>query len=187
MGDKLFKRVNSVLCLVVEEARYYEGCYSKCFTNISSSLKRERPKDEHIDSAIEELCRYVDESEDCQFALHHLMRNLEDSIPESSSVTEKTLKNLLMDAYEGRVMFFEVKKRITLVCLLDWTKTHQYLVHKERKESEEEERLKKVNTAATIILEDIRKSFSNTTDYPDLIEFMKNAKDVPETLPAFFN
>lgn len=186
LGDKVFKRVNSVLCLVAEEARYHEVCYSNFFTNTSSSLKRGRPKDEHIDCAFEKLCRYIEESEECQFTLHDLMKILEENMPESSSVTEKTLKNKLIDTYEDRLMFFQMKKRSTLVCFrgsgLKLTNTW----YTEREKSEKDERLRIVKTAATIIREDIRTNPYNTTDYPDITEFMKNADDdVPETLHAF--
>ena len=101
------------------------------------------------------------------------MRNLEENMPESSSVSEKTLKNRLMDTYEDRVMFFQMKKRSTLVCFrgsgLKLTNTW----YTEREKSEKAERLRIVKTAATIIREDIRTNPYNTTDYPDVTEFMK--------------
>lgn len=185
-GEKVFKRVNSVLCLVAEEARYHKMCYTKFFCTTSSSLKRGRPKDEHIDSAFEKLCRYIDDSEECQFTLHELMRNLEENMPESSSVTEKTLKNRLMNTYGDGVMFFQMKKRPTVVCFRDSGLKLINTWYTEREKSEKDERLRIVKTAATVVREDIRTSPYNTTDYPDVTEFMKNAEDVvPDTLRAF--
>ena len=114
------------------------------------------------------------------------MRYLEENMQESSSVTEKTLNNRLMDTYEDSVMFFQMNKRSTLVCFrgsgLKLTNTW----YAEREKSEKAERLRIVKTAATIIREDIRTNPYNTTDYLDVTEFMKNADDVvPETLHAF--
>ena len=39
------------------------------------------------------------------------MRNLEENMPESSSVTEKTLKTKLMNAYGDQVMFFSNEEK----------------------------------------------------------------------------
>ena len=105
-GEKVLQRVNSVICLVAEKARYHEVCNTKFFCTTSSCLKRGRPKDEHIESAFENLCTYIDESEECQFILHDLMRVLERYMPETSSVTEKTLKTKLMATYGDQVLFF---------------------------------------------------------------------------------
>lgn len=186
LGEKVFKRVNSVICLVAEEARYHEVCYSHFFTKKLSSLKRGRPKDEQIDAAFEKLCKFIDESEDCQFTLHELMRYLEENMPESSSVTEKTLKNRLMNSYGDGVMFFQMKTKPTLVCFRGSGLKLINTWYTEREKSEEDERLRIVKAAATIIREDIRTRPYNTTDYPDVTDFMKNSNDdVPETLHTF--
>ena len=186
IGDKIFKRVNSVLCLVAEEARYHENCYSTFFSNKPSSLKRGRPKDKNMDCAFENLCRYIDEAEECQFTLKELMKISEENMAESSSVTEKTLKNKLMHVYGDGVMFFQMHKRSPLVCFRGSELKLVNSWYTDREKTEKDERLRIVKAAATIIHQDIRTTPYNTTNYPDVTEIMKDADDaVPETLHTF--
>ena len=85
-------------------------------------------------------------------------------------------------------MFFQMKKRPTVVCFCGSALKLINTWYREREKSEKAERLRIVKTAATIVREDIRTSPYNTTDYPDVTDFMENAEDVvPETLRVFLN
>ena len=107
-------------------------------------------------------------------------------MPDSLSVTEKTLKLKLMNAYGDGVMFAQMNKRPTVVCFRGSGLKLINTWYSQREENEKDERLRIVKTAAVIVREDIRTSAYNTTDYPDVTDFMKNANDVvPETLHAF--
>lgn len=58
--------------------------------------------------------------------------------------------------------------------------------YNERASSEQDERARIVQAAATIICEDIRTTAYNTTDYPDLTNFTEESKNlVPQTLALF--
>ena len=79
-----------------------------------------------------------------------------------------------------------MKKKPTLVCFRGSGLKLINTWYTEREKSEEDERLRIVKTAATIIREDIRTRPYITTDYPDVTDFMKNSDDdVPETLHTF--
>ena len=83
-------------------------------------------------------------------------------------------------------MFFQMKTKPTLVCFRGSGLKLINTWYTDIEKSEEDERLRIVKAAATIIREDIRTRPYNTTDYPDVTDFMKNSNDdVPETLHTF--
>ena len=58
--------------------------------------------------------------------------------------------------------------------------------YSQQKDDEKDERLRIVEAAAITVCEDIRSTAYNTTEYPNVTDFMKHVEDaVPETLCVF--
>ena len=114
LGRKVAERINSVLCLVAAEARYHQDCYAKFVSNPSSVRKRGRPHDTNFDAAFQEMCHFIDTSEECQFSVHDLMQNINECLPEGDTMTIKTLKNRLTEHYGDGVLFATMPKKTPL-------------------------------------------------------------------------
>ena len=128
-----------------------------------SFKKQGCPKNKTFASAFDKLCKHIEDSEECRFALYDLKR-IEEMMPESSSVTAKTLKLKLLNKYGDGVMFAQMKKTRTVACFRGSGLKLIIICYSQQKDDEKDERLQKVKTAATILCEDIRATAYNTTE-----------------------
>lgn len=97
-------------CLLEEKARYHIACYEKF---------RYKPKDNSepgrrvpgLDAAFEDLCRYMEESGECQFTYKKLLDKME-----GWTTTPNTLKQKLIKKYGSEIVFVERPPKPTVIC-----------------------------------------------------------------------
>lgn len=94
-SKQVLRRINSVICLVSEEAKYHKSCERKFFNYIPSTenRKRGRPHDELLANAFSNLCDFIESANECQFSMNDLFDKMD------GVCDEKTLKNKLMFKY----------------------------------------------------------------------------------------
>lgn len=66
-GKTILKRLDSVICLVAEEAIYHKSCERKFSKSLSSEekKKRGRPQDEDAFKAFSDVCEYIKGENEC--------------------------------------------------------------------------------------------------------------------------
>ena len=187
-GRQVAARINSVIDLVAADACYHKDCYAKFATKLSGNRRRGRPQGAKFDAAFQEFCTFIQTSEECQFSLSDLMHKIEQNLPNTESMTIKTLQNKLVERYGDGVLFATTKKKPTIVCFRG---SGLKLINKwynDRADNEKEEGLRIVEAAASIVREDIRMTVYNTAEYPNITNFTENVESmVPETLQTFVN
>lgn len=94
-GKTVLKRLESVICLVAEEAIYHKSCERKFCKTISSQekKKRGRPQDEDALKAFSDVCEYIEVENECQFTLQFLYEKM------NGTCDERTFKNKLIEKY----------------------------------------------------------------------------------------
>ncbi|XP_029341748.1 uncharacterized protein LOC100571724 isoform X2 [Acyrthosiphon pisum] len=184
-GKEVLKRLNSVICLVSEESKYHKSCERKfCSTNpVDENKKRGRPQDEDLANAFSNLCDFLESENECQFGLHFLNEKME------GTCDEKTLKNKLINKYGDDIIITKSHGRKSVVSFKNTGfKVLTNAWYDSKKENEEEERLRIVEAAATIIREDIRSFVYETDSFPPPNQFMDDVKeDIPKTLLFFLS
>ena len=186
-GLEVSARIESVLCLVAEEARYHQNCFAKFSSNVSTNKIMGRPKSQGSVKALQELFNFIDSSDDCQFTLDELMNKVTEYLPPEALMSIRTLKRELFEKYGDGVVFACLKRNFTVACfrgsalkLINW--------YDNRASTEEDERRRIVKTAATIVRQDIRIMPYDSSLYPDIANFMQDVTSmVPETLNIFLN
>jgi hypothetical protein len=71
-------RINFEYDLVAAEAKYHDNCY-KSFLRPNTGGRVGRPQDEAANSAMEEIYKFIESSDDCQFTLDEL-RNVSKNV-----------------------------------------------------------------------------------------------------------
>lgn len=76
-------------------ARYHDGCY-KSFLRPNTGGKVGRPQDQAVNSAMEEIFKFLETSDDCQFTLDELKNVCPDD-----TLDNRILKERLIDYNEA--------------------------------------------------------------------------------------
>lgn len=187
-GETVAKRIEGVFCLVAAEAWYHTKCYTKFCNPLPIKKVRGRPKDENVTAALEKLCNFINDSDECQFTLNELMKIMKDNLAEETQISQITLRRKPQEEYGDGVIFGSISKRGTIVCFRGTSFNSRLIdgLQKDSTTNEKEKQMKIVETAASIILEDIRSTPYNINDYPSLSNFTDGAEnDIPETLQVF--
>ena len=71
VSKAIVARMNFEYDLTAAEAKYHDNCY-KSFLRSSTGGDIGRPQDEEVNSAMEEIDKYIESSDDCQFSLDKL-------------------------------------------------------------------------------------------------------------------
>lgn len=185
-GETVINRLSSVTDLVAADAMYHAVCHKRFYgTNAPTGEKRGYRPATTVDEAMEHIYVYLaDHSDECQFSLEELMDQIEgDFRPEM-----RTVKDRLFKKYGSDIIIAETSNRITVVCFKNTGfKILSDNWYENRKTDPKEERLRVVQAAAAIILEDIRSQIYSTTQYPPSDQFLSDIEDViPQSLLSFF-
>lgn len=185
-GRRVTDRVNSVICLVAEEARYHQTCYSKFSSNKSTTKKRGHPENEDYKEAFNYVCDFVEESDECQFSLNELLKKIEEYSP-GVVMNPKTLLGKLKNKYKEEIVIAATERKNTVVCFRgSSSKAICELWQSKQTANAKEERLRIVKAAAAIVREDICTMAYNTKEYPNVLNFFENTEEmVPKTLSTF--
>jgi hypothetical protein len=99
------RRINSVICLVAEEAKYHKACERK-FCNQFLSIenrKRGRPHDERLKNTFFNLCDFIENENECQFSMKMLFNKME------GLCEKETLRNKLKEKYGNDILITSVR------------------------------------------------------------------------------
>lgn len=158
LGSLLLKRLSGSIDLVAEEALYHKDCFTSFFCP-TSGIKRGRPESDEITTAMDEIYRILEDSDECQFSLKELTENL------SYIPSVKTIKRKLIEKYDDDIIISSIQNRDMVICFRrTGSKLLSDMWYAERKNNMEEERKRVVRTAAAIILEDVRSMVSKPTN-----------------------
>lgn len=167
LGREVKKRIICVDDLVASEAQYHQTCYIHFFKTLSSSGKRGRPEVSDITSAMEIICSFMENSDECQFSLEELLNLVEGYKP-----NEKTVKTKLIEKYGDSIVIASNSNKKTTICFKGISNeilTNAWYTNK--KVNKEEERLRILKTAATIITDDVKLNIYDTSFYESSDDF----------------
>ena len=164
--------------LVAAGAKYHQDCYTSFLQPITGG-KVGRPKDETTNLAMEEIFTYMENSNDCQFTLNELK-----DVSKITSLDNRTIKVRLKLKYGDKIIITEKSGALTFICLID---NHHDILnqawYEKKKINNEEERLRVIEAAASIIREDIQSAVFDNSHYPPpgrMFEDLNN--DIPQSL-----
>lgn len=167
--------------LVAAEAKYHQECYTS-FLKPTTGGTVGRPKDEATDLAMQEIFTYIESSNDCQFTLAELK-----DVSKILTLDNRTIKLRLKLKYGDKIIITEKPGALTFVCLIN---SHHEILNQSwsenKKINKQEERLKTLEAAASIIREDIQSSVFDNSYYPPpgrMFEDLNN--DIPQSLTFF--
>ena len=133
-----------------------------------------------------ELCKNIEESDECQFTIKELKDTLKKLSGEKSVYTDMYLKKLLQEHFKERIVVSNISGKKNILCLSD--NVHKILEnwYKNREADESAEKLRIVSAAADIIREDVQKMTYERSNYPDIDAMNLGEKSlIPPTLQTF--
>ena len=178
----MYKRqIENITDLVAVDAQYHNSCMKAFYLPAKTSQKRGYWPASNVDEAMKTIFSYLrDNAEECQFSLEDLINLIEgDYRPDI-----RTVKSRLLKEFGDDILIVERANKSTIVCFRNTGyKILTDAWYSEKKINFEEERMRIVRTAATIILEDIRSQVYETKNYPASDNFFKDMhKMEPPTL-----
>jgi hypothetical protein len=189
-GMKVQRHVLDCHDLVASEARYHKSCYIKFIKlqKIDDLKSPGRPQNIDRNDHFEQLCRWL-ELEGELYSLSELHEKLKMIAGSGEVYSSKWLKKKLKDKYHEHVIFVEMEGRSNVVCLrntADFHITDKWYTG--RKVDSNEEAMRIIETAAKLILGDIRSKEYDLEFYPgnEDIETLSRGTDwVPPFLRLF--
>ena len=72
-GDAVARRINSSIDLVAAEAKYHRTCAQNFLTKNEKTQSVGKPIDGVKEHAFHELCKFLDETDECQYSVSELL------------------------------------------------------------------------------------------------------------------
>ena len=190
-------RLNGCFDLLAADAVYHKLCHSHFMLNRKcpssshvSESKRGRKPDAALLEYYEMLCLWLEnEAEEELYTLHELALKMSELADGDDTYSTRWLKQKLIDRYEDLMYFAEIDGRPNIVCFR--TTTSSIINEKwynDRKTKVEDEAERIVETAAKIILSEIRAIEYNMEKYPsieDISNLDENKSIIPHCLQRF--
>lgn len=167
MAKAVLSRVEFEYDLVAAEAKYHNDCFIS-FLKPITWVKVGRPQEENMNLAMEEILKYIENSDYCQFTSNEL-RN----VCITTTVDNRTLKVRLKLRCGDKIIITEKSGTSTFICLVD---NHHDIFIKlgtKKKMIKKEERLRILEAAAAIIREDIQSAESDNSNYLHQVACLK--------------
>ena len=188
-GEEVRRRVTNCNDLVAVEARYHISCTDERYLGKHGTFKSpsSRPTDSDCLENFELVCECLEaEGELCSLSeVHDKMTEIA-KLNESENVySQKWLKTKLQQKYKEHIFFAEVNAKSNVICFREMA---NYLVtdawYNARKENPTEEAERIIETAAKLILNDIRSANFDVKTYPNLGE-IESVEDESNYLPPY--
>lgn len=181
VSKAVIARINFEYDLVAAEAKYHGGCY-KSFLKPNTDGRVGRPQDEAVNSAMEEIFKFIENSDDCQFTLDELKNVCRDV-----ALDYRTIKIRLKLKYGSRIIITEKPGKVTFICFVDNYQDILSQVWSDKKNlDEKDKRMEILKAAAAIVREDIQSCVFDNTMYPPPGRMFDNINnDIPESLSFF--
>lgn len=144
-------RLLNVIDLVAPEVRYHTSCHKTFSLSGEGSVGRPATADNHF----AELCKYINENDECQFTIRELQKLMSKITGEMNTYSDLWLKKRLVKEYQDRIVVSNVSGKRNIICLSDTA--HEILdsSYRDQTEDKQAEKLRIVKSAADIIKEDI--------------------------------
>ncbi|KAJ8866255.1 hypothetical protein PR048_032098 [Dryococelus australis] len=142
--------------------------------------ERDRPQEEYVGEAVEEIFRYLDEQDKDQYSFEELMDQISGAKPDMKWVNVK-----MVEKYGERIVFSKICKHKMVVCFCDvGEKILNDAWSTSRSNNNLDVCIRVVQTAAAIMRTDIQSWAYDTKSYPPSEEFLNGAEMVPAMLLA---
>ena len=177
MGDCVLSRAHTAIYLVAAEAKYHHDCRRAFFLETGQDKKTKgshgRLVDEKNSVAFEELCVFLDSNDECQYSLGELVDHVDNFLEGGEGYTYKQLKSKLSCHHGDNITITCIPGKSSILTFKDVA--HKILQGKwytERCADENDERIRIVKMAASIIRDDIRLRPYNCDEYsaPSFVE-----------------
>ena len=182
-GKSVAVRIQHHLDLVAAEAKYHRDC-AQAFFKRSERSSIGKPKNEAQEEAFRKLCDFLDQNDESQYSLVDILEKMESFLEGEEGYTMKFLKEKLKKHYKDDIIITNQKGKPAIACFRDST----YRIIQERFKSTTDQRSeidKVIDTAASIIRNDIRLKVYDCGEYPTM-DSSDNFEDfIPETLKRF--
>ena len=180
----ILRRLCGVNDLIAINARYHAECLLRIKNEIkNSSMKLDNPWSK-VSNAMEEVFKYIEENDDCQFTL----RELRNVITSEYVPDERTIKKRLEENYKDEIVISNKFGKSSIVCFKK--KENEILTAKwyqERLQDDTQEEFRILKAAAEIIRRHIRGTPCDKEHYPASDQMFTNINDcIPEQLTFFF-
>lgn len=118
---EIHKRISGIMDLQSLGAKYHTDCYQSIKNSAQAHNvdKKIHPRILMVDIAMEQIYKYIEENDDCQFSLQELKNILStEYIPD-----DKTIKSRLTSQYGDNIIFSSKFGSNTIICLKKNTMT----------------------------------------------------------------
>lgn len=183
----IIQRLEPIPDLIAADGQYHSLCMKHLNVRVpiqgEITKHRGRPKDE-VDTCMQFVFSYLENSdEECQFTSDELMNVIQSDNPPHW----KTVKFRLLERYGSDIFITSNKSHV--VCFKNTGfKIITDAWYEQRLSCEKDERRRIVETAAAIIVEDIRSTVYNVVEYPPTDNLFKGIEAlIPETLKVFID
>jgi len=185
-GEAVAKRIETEIDLVAAEAKYHRACAQDFLSKPEKIKPVGKPVDVPRDSAFNELCAYLDDNDECQYAVSDLMEHMETFLNGEEGYSLKYFKQKLKDRYKDDIIITSIPGKSTVVSFRD--SAHRIL--RERWDADQAadgacENKRIIEMAASIIRDEIRLSVYDLSEYPTLEETENGSTMVPQSLQFF--
>lgn len=192
-AQEVERRLAGVIDLVAANGRYHRYCYSR-YQVPGSSKPGEETKwggarvPEGRETAFEELCKFIEENDECQYTLTELITKLSSIDPLAGPKSEQGLKAKLEKHYGDSIKITAIPGKPSVMCFAGLAgRILSNKWYEDRKHNYEEEKKRVVEAAANIILQDIRSQVYDCSVYPSVDELISGTDVIPESLSLLIN
>lgn len=155
----------------------------------SKRRKSGRPKDQELDQAFEQMCRYLEQNDEEQLTLSDLRAKMKEVLanPDTDPYSSYYLKGQLQNRYGDSIYIAEGKGLQDIVTMKEKTSQilRSYFKTNRQDEDEESQKRRIIDTAARLIKSDVKTNVESVTDqYPctDSLKLTAALDYLPETL-----
>lgn len=188
-GEIVAKRLIEVSSdLVAAEAKYHRNCAQEFLSNSATQKSVGKPPDAQKQAAFNELCAFLDENDECQYALSDLMKLMETYMNGEESYSLQYFKQKLKERYQEDIIITSLPGKSSIVSFRD--SAHRILREKwmaDRAADNAGENERIIEMAASIIRDDIRTSVFDLNEYPTLDNTENGLSMIPGSLKLFLH
>lgn len=187
-GEAVTKRIEANIDLVAAEAKYHRACAQEFLSNPQKLKPVGKPVDVQRISAFNELCAYIDDNDECQYAVSDLMEHMETFLNGEEGYSLKYFKQKLKERYKDDIIITSLPGKSSIVSVRESAHRilrERWVADQAADKACENERI--IEMAASIIRDEIRLSVYDLGEYPTLEETENGSSMIPESLKLFLH
>ena len=181
-GEMVAKRIEANIDLVAAEGKYHHACAQEFLSNPEKLKLIGKLVDVQRNSAFSELCAYLDDNNECQYAVSDLMKHMETFLNGEKGYSLKYFKQKLKENYKDDIIITSLPGKSSIVSFRDSVHRifHERLLADQAagKACENE----RIGLTASIIRDEIRLLVYDLSEYPTSEETENGTSIIPESL-----